>query len=74
MKGSSMAKEDSVETIWASLGITKNVGNYESVRIDAGARSVASVGDEEAWKKLWKDIEDQVEAQVLELEENMGDK
>jgi len=25
--------------IWASVGITKNLGNYESLRLDAGART-----------------------------------
>ena len=55
--------------IWASLGITKNLGNYESLRLDAGARTVAtSLDDEEAWKKLWESIDSQIEAKLQELD------
>ena len=35
-----MADKTKPETeIWASIGITKNLGNYESLRLDAGART-----------------------------------
>lgn len=55
--------------IWASIGITKNLGNYESLRLDAGARTVAkSLEDEEAWKKLWESIDSQIEAKLQELD------
>lgn len=55
--------------IWASIGITKNLGNYESLRLDAGARTVAtSLDDEEAWKKLWESIDSQIEAKLQELD------
>lgn len=69
-----MAKEDSVPTIWASVGITKNLGNYESCRIDAGARlTVDNVEDEEAWKKLWETVQGEVEAQLLQVDEALGE-
>ena len=49
-----MADKTKPETeIWASIGITKNLGNYESLRLDAGARtSCTSLESEEAWKNL----------------------
>lgn len=60
--------DDKVE-IWASLGVTKNLGNYESLRLDAGAKTMASnLDDEEAWKKLWESIDSQIEAKLLELD------
>ena len=61
--------EDKVE-IWASLGITKNLGNYESLRLDAGAKTMAvSLEDEKAWKKLWDAIDMQIEAKLKELDD-----
>ena len=56
--------------IWASLGITKNLGNYESLRLDAGAKTMAvSLDDENAWKKLWDSIDMQIEAKLKELDD-----
>lgn len=67
-----MSKEDSARTIWASVGITKNLGNYESLRIDAGARQVVDdVTDEAAWTELWKTVQDQIEARLLEADEGL---
>jgi hypothetical protein len=37
-----MSNEENKVEIWASVGITKNLGNYESLRLDAGARITAS--------------------------------
>jgi len=60
--------ENQVE-LWASVGITKNLGNYESLRLDAGARVVASNIDEtESWDKLWDAIDSQIEAKLLEID------
>lgn len=59
---------DKVE-IWASVGITKNLGNYESLRLDAGAKCMASsLDDEGSWKKLWDSIDEQIEAKLQELD------
>lgn len=55
--------------IWASIGITKNLGNYESLRLDAGAKCKASsLDDAEAWGKLWNSIDEQIEAKLQELD------
>lgn len=56
--------------IWASVGITKNLGNYESLRLDAGAKCKASsLDDEDAWNKLWTSIDEQIEAKLQELDD-----
>lgn len=63
-----MAQENEIE-IWASIGVTKNLGNYESLRLDAGAKTKASsTDDEDAWNKLWASIDAQIEAKLLELD------
>lgn len=63
-----MSNQNEIE-IWASIGITKNLGNYESLRLDAGARTKASsIDDESAWKKLWESIDAQIETKLLELD------
>jgi len=60
--------ENQVE-LWASVGITKNLGNYESLRLDAGARVVASsIDDTESWNKLWDAIDSQIEAKLQEID------
>jgi hypothetical protein len=65
-----MVEKDKNRTeIWASIGITKNLGNYESLRLDAGARTAAkSLDDAEAWTKLWDSIDSQIEAKLQELD------
>lgn len=65
-----MAEKDKNGTeIWASIGITKNLGNYESLRLDAGARTAAkSLDDADAWTKLWDSIDSQIEAKLQELD------
>lgn len=63
-----MKDNDGVE-IWASVGITKNLGNYESLRLDAGAKMMAkSLEDAEAWSKLWDSIDSQIESKLQELD------
>jgi hypothetical protein len=55
--------------LWASVGITKNLGNYESLRLDAGARVTASSADDaDAWKNLWEVVDSQIEAKLQELD------
>jgi hypothetical protein len=55
--------------VWASIGITKNLGNYESLRLDAGAELyVNSVDEKEAWQKLWDSIDAQIEAKLQEVD------
>jgi len=65
-----MADKTKPETeIWASIGITKNLGNYESLRLDAGARtSCTSLESEEDWKSSWDVVDSQIEAKLQELD------
>lgn len=63
-----MIENDRAE-IWASIGITKNLGNYESLRLDAGAKILASsLEDSDAWNKLWSSLDEQIEAKLRELD------
>ena len=63
-----MMDNDKAE-IWASVGITKNLGNYESLRLDAGAKIMASsMEDEDSWKRLWSAIDEQIESKLKELD------
>ena len=63
-----MSQANEIE-IWASIGVTKNLGNYESLRLDSGAKTKASsTDDEEAWNKLWASIDAQIEAKLRELD------
>lgn len=63
-----MIDNDKAE-IWASVGITKNLGNYESLRLDAGAKILASnIDDEASWQKLWNALDEQIEAKLKELD------
>jgi hypothetical protein len=61
--------EDNKAEIWASVGITKNLGNYESLRLDAGAKILASnLNDADAWEKLWNALDEQIESKLKELD------
>lgn len=63
-----MIDNDKAE-IWASIGITKNLGNYESLRLDAGAKVMASsLDDQDSWAKLWNALDEQIEAKLKELD------
>jgi len=65
-------QESNVES-WASIGITKNLGNYEYLRLDAGARvKASSESDEKAWADLWKAVDEQIEAKLRELDAESG--
>lgn len=66
-------EKDDQNTIWCSVGITKNLGNYESLRIDAGARITLdpSSDKDDAWKSLWDDVQSQIEAQLLEADKGL---
>jgi len=64
-----MNPDNGKSEIWASIGITKNLGNYESLRLDAGAKVMAtSPEDQDAWTRLWQSIDDQIEAKLRELD------
>ncbi len=60
-----MAKIAAGNVIWVSVGITKNLGNYESFRIDGGVSAeVDDINDEEAWTRLWNLVDAQLEEQL----------
>lgn len=60
-----MALDRKNNKISVSIGITKNLQNYESLRLDATVtEEVNDVDDPEAWAKLWKLVDDQLEAQL----------
>tara|TARA_Y100001949_G_C15977476_1_gene326839 strand:+ start:817 stop:1017 length:201 start_codon:yes stop_codon:yes gene_type:complete len=55
--------------IWVSLGITKNLGNYESLRLDAGAEIRTDVVDNDnEWERLWQKVDEQIEQKLSELD------
>ena len=55
--------------IWVSLGITKNLGNYESLRLDAGAEIRTDVVDNDnEWERLWQKVDEQIEQRLSELD------
>lgn len=61
--------ENNKAEIWASIGITKNLGNYESLRLDAGAKiHTQDVDNSKSWEDLWELIDSQIEAKLRELD------
>ena len=68
-------EKDDENVIWCSVGITKNLGNYESLRIDAGARVTIndSTEKDEAWKNLWAEVQSQIEEQLLEADRGLSE-
>lgn len=55
-------------SVWVSIGLTKNLGNYESLRIDAGGSAAVEDGEDraEVYKRLWDDVKDQIERKLAE--------
>lgn len=68
-------EKDDQNVIWCSVGITKNLGNYESLRIDAGARYTVDfqTDKEEAWKNLWAEVQAQIEEQLIEADRGLSE-
>jgi len=63
-----MSKPVNPNIIWVSAGVTKNMGDFNSFRIDAGVSAeVDDVNDEENWKKLWTLIDDQLDEQMKDV-------
>lgn len=53
--------------IEVTIGITKNLGNYESLRLEARAEEdVDDVHSDEAWDVLWAEVDSQLEKQLIE--------
>lgn len=61
-------KEIQRDTIWASVSITKQLQQYEPIKIEAGARkAVEDIDDVKGWESLWKTLEDQLEQQIKDI-------
>ena len=54
--------------VWVSIGITKNLGNYESMRLDAGAKMAGDPQDDKLWNKLWETVDSQLESKLAEID------
>ncbi len=54
--------------IKGSLGLTKKIKDFDFFRVDAGIeRDIADGADEEEeWKKLWDDVEKEIEKRIHE--------
>ena len=65
--------EDKTNAIWVQVGLTKNLGNYESLKLDAGARINADPNDPDQWDNLWKTVEDQIEKKMMEANEELNE-
>ena len=64
-----MSDNHKVGKIWVSLGITKNLGNYESLRLDAGAEVRSDAFDNNTlWAQLWQKVDEQIEEKLSELD------
>tara|TARA_B100000586_G_scaffold144571_1_gene104819 strand:+ start:677 stop:877 length:201 start_codon:yes stop_codon:yes gene_type:complete len=61
-----MSNEDN--HVWVSIGITKNLGNYESMRLDAGAKLSGDPTDDKLWNQLWETVDAQLESKLAEID------
>lgn len=58
--------------VMASMGITVNLGNYQSVRIDASSEEDVPGGERDSakvaavYERLWTEVEDQIAARRSE--------
>jgi len=55
-------------SVYVSVGITKKIGQYESLRLDASQNVVLNDGDDKdaTWEAAWKEVQDQLENQLKE--------
>jgi len=59
--------------IGAHIGITKNLGNYESLRLETHAEAdVQDIHDPAAWEELWSEIEERLESKIEEANEDLS--
>jgi hypothetical protein len=54
------------DRVWVSCGLTVNLGDYESARMDAGLSSDLRSGEsaKDAYERCWKAAEDEVKRQA----------
>ena len=56
-------------TINVTVGLTRNLGNYQSLRIDAGMTVDSDdVMSDEEWSTAWAKVESEVERRLSELD------
>ena len=56
-------------TIHVTVGLTRNLGNYQSLRIDAGMTvDSEDVMSDEEWAAAWKKVEREIETHLAELD------
>lgn len=62
------------DRVKVTVGRTLNLGNYESCRIDVGLEADVQEGEgrKDAFKKLWKEADAQLDAIVAPLEEKLA--
>lgn len=67
--------EISGDYVYVSVGLTKNLGNYESLRLDASYRRGIREGEslDEAYADAWETVEAQIEAQVTDADSALNE-
>lgn len=67
------ADGESRNEIWASIGLTINTGNYNSLRIDAGRRVSVVEGEDssELWTAVWDEIDAELAKKVAEAKKDL---
>ena len=63
-----------VKEIWVSTGLTLNLGNYESARMDAGVKVTVEEGKDpqEAYKLGWNMVEAEISKQATDIKSEMA--
>lgn len=61
-------------SIGVSVGITKNLGNFNSLKLDAWQTAVLADGEDvkKAYETLWREVKKELEAQLDEAEVLIG--
>ena len=65
-----MSKPRGTKEVWVSVGLTLNLGNYESARLDAGVSVPLDDGDlsyDDAFADAWSRTLAQISEQAKEL-------
>jgi len=66
-----MSKVARGKEIWVSCGLTLNLGNYESARLDAGISLPVKEEDspDKMFKEGWNKVLKEIEKQAIELKQ-----
>ena len=64
-----MSKPRGTKEVWVSVGLTLNLGNYESARLDAGMSIPLEEGQDydTAFDKAWENVLKEIGEQAKEL-------